>query len=95
MPGRPNDVGGMSARLQDARKDIDRGQYLEGAIDGRPAQTRVGRAHGDDELLGREWPISPQHCLDDDPARLGQAIAMLTKNIDHLGDRWQCLRSIT
>lgn len=89
MAGRSDDIGRVPARLENSGQHIDRGQNLQGAIDRRPSEARVTRSDIGDKLLGRERAISLKYRFCDDAAGLGQPVAVLTEDIDHLDDRWQ------
>jgi hypothetical protein len=77
MPWRARDIRGPAIGSENARQHIDRGQQLKCAIDG--GSTNPGR-FGDD-LLGGEGPVVLQNRVNHGPARLGQAVAMIGKEL--------------
>ena len=77
VPRRAGDIGRSAIGGENARQHIDRSQQLQRAINGgSPDPGRFG-----DDLLGREGPVVLQDGIDHRPARLGQAMAMIGKEL--------------
>src|SRR6478735_10452080 len=77
MPRRSGDIGWTAIGGENACQHIDRRQQLQGAVDGgSPNLWRFG-----DDLLGGEGPVVLQNRVNHGPARLGQAVAMIGKEL--------------
>jgi hypothetical protein len=68
MPGHAGDVGGMAVRPEHPTQDINRGEELEGAVDGGPADLWGALPQRPHDLLGRERPIPAEDIVDDGSA---------------------------
>ena len=90
MPGRAGDIGRAAIGGENARQHIDRGQQLQGAVHGgSPDPKRFS-----DDLLGGEGAVVLQDGIDHGPARLGQAVAMIGKELADPGGGGRCGHSV-
>jgi hypothetical protein len=81
MTRRADDVRRMAARLQQPGEHIDRGQYFERPINGRPTNLR----HLVDKLLSSERAFAAENRLHDPTARRRHSIAMLQQQCIDFG----------
>jgi len=77
MPGRASDICGTAIGGENARQHIDRRQQLQGAVN--RGSTDFGSLS--DDLLGGKGPVVLQDGVNHGPARLGQAVAMIGKEL--------------
>jgi hypothetical protein len=90
VPGRSGDIGRAAIGSENARQHVDRGQQLQGAVDGGSPNSE---GFSDDLLCG-EWPVVLQDGVDHGPAWLGQAVAMIGKELADPGSGCRSGRSV-
>ena len=84
---RPDDIGGVSAGLQDPSEDVDRGQDLQRSIDRCSPQRRIRLTDDRNQLLRREWSVVAEDRVDHGQPRCGRAIPVVGERVDDLRRR--------
>ena len=80
VPRLTDDVGGVTAGLEEASQEIDRGEDLQRAVDGGATD----RGEFLDDLLGGERSPVGENGIDNRAARAGQPVAVIVEDIHHM-----------